>query len=62
MLQLELYRDAETIILERKIDETNESLTKVRKGTYARLNKLEKMLTDFRDEMEVYKRNICQKT
>jgi hypothetical protein len=58
--QLDFLKEPEISRVEASIERTHTSLTKVRKGTFARINKLEKMLKELQDEHEWFKRAICR--
>ena len=58
--QLDIFKDPQITRLEAKIKETQERGDRVRKGMYARLNKLQKMYDGLYEEHELFKRHICR--
>ncbi len=60
LYQLDLFKDPEISRLEAKLSSTQDSLTRVRKGMFARLNSLQKMYDDIHEEHKIFKRNICR--
>lgn len=62
-IQLDLFRskeECEIITLRNVIEEVRKSADKVRRGTYARLNELNKECVDLRNRLEIIERNICR--
>ena len=62
-IQLDLFRskeECEIITLRNVIEEVRKSSDKVRRGTYARLNELNKECVDLRNRLEIIERNICR--
>ena len=57
--QLDFFQDNETSRLEAKLQKTQDSLDRVRKGTYARLNELQKKYDDMVADHELIKKMIC---
>ena len=58
--QLDFFKDPEISRLEAQIAEAKEGTNRVRKGMFARLNKLEKRYTELEIEHEMFKRAICR--
>lgn len=44
-----------------QIEEVESTLSKVRKGTYASINEVKKMVLEMRDDVELIKRHLCTK-
>ena len=61
-IQFDLFKDPEICRLEAEIAEAKASTDRVRKGMYARLNKLEKLCNEISEENEFLKRQICRGT
>ena len=66
MIQLDLFLEAETDPLKKKIgyvemlaNETKASTEKIRKSLHAKNNELEKKLRDLMNRFEILERNIC---
>jgi len=62
-IQLDLFRskeECELITLRNVIEDVRKSADKVRKGTYARINELNKECGDLRNRLEIIERNICR--
>ena len=63
IVQLDFFKNAEESELEalrKEIEAVSSSSTKVRKGTYARLNELNKICLDLQNRLEIIERNICR--
>ena len=60
-IQLDFFRDPEICRLEHQIDKIAVSSDKVRKGLYARNNKLQKEVNELREELEFLKSMLCRK-
>ncbi|MHB1059980.1 MAG: hypothetical protein ACYC0F_19125 [Rhodanobacter sp.] len=61
-IQLDFFRsseESELIALRDELRKTKESLDKVRKGTYARLNEQGKKVCDLEVRMNIIERGIC---
>ena len=61
-IQLDLFRtdeESEIVALRQQIEAIGASSTRVRKGTYAKINELTKLVTDLSSRLEVIERNIC---
>jgi hypothetical protein len=62
-IQLDLFRskeECEIITLRNVIEEVRKSADKVRKGTYARINELNKEQVELKSRLEIIERNICR--
>lgn len=57
--QLDFFKTDDVSRLEAELAAVKASADKVRKGTYARINKLEKMYNELKAEHEWFKRAIC---
>jgi len=44
-----------------QIEEVTCTLSKVRKGTYASINEVKKMVLEMREDVELIKRHLCKK-
>jgi len=60
LYQLDLFKDPEICRLEAEIAEAKEGTNRIRKGLFARLNKLEKRYTELEADHEIFKRAICR--
>jgi hypothetical protein len=62
-MQYDLFTPIHDPVEELRLEMTaiKESGNKVRKGTYARLNKLEKLLIEIHERQQIIERNICQR-
>ena len=60
LFQLDLFKDPEITRLEAEIEDARERTNRVRKGTYARLNKLQKMYDELYEDHMLFKRHICR--
>lgn len=58
--QLDFFKDDEMCRLESELHKTQASLNRVRKGTYARLNELQKLYNELHEEHEYFKRALCR--
>ena len=58
--QLEFFRDDDLCRIERQGIKTQESLTRVRKGTYGKIGELRKEIEELKNEFETLKRAICR--
>lgn len=62
-LQLEFFRseeECEILMLKKTIEEVKLSSDKVRKGTYARINELNKECVNIKVRLEIIESNICK--
>lgn len=62
-IQLDLFmspEECEMQHLRHTIEEVRKSSEKVRKGTYARLNELNREYIDLKVRLEIIERNICK--
>lgn len=60
MYQLDFLQPDEMSRLEAEIQDTKARGDRVRKGMYARLNKLQKMYDELYEEHQLFKRAICR--
>ena len=58
--QLDFFKDPEISRLEAKLEKQKRSQDKIRKGLFARFNKLQKEYDELREEHEWFKRAICR--
>lgn len=58
-LQLEFFKDFNTVRLEDEIRKQKESNERVRKKLFAENGKLKKELTELQERMAILERNIC---
>lgn len=58
--QLDLFKSPEICRLEAEIKEVKKGSDRVRKGVFARLNRLQKMYDEINADHEVFKRAICK--
>ena len=62
-IQFDLFKteeESEKEALRKEVKRLQKSLDKVRRGTYARLNSLEKQQIEILEEFESWKRTVCQ--
>lgn len=61
-IQYNLFEEtpSETCLLRLDLTATAESLTKVRRGTYARLNVHEKRLLELEEDIAILKKVLCK--
>lgn len=59
-IQLEFFRDDDLCRLESELKRAKESQDRVRRGMFARLNKLQSQYDELRLEHEAFKRAICK--
>lgn len=59
-IQLDFFKDPEIIKLEAELERTKRSLDRVRKGTYARLNELNKKMDDMLVDHQIIIKEICK--
>jgi len=59
-LQLDFFSDEDTMITQHKLMRLDETVSRVRKGLYARSNFQERQLKEMREELEFLKRMICR--
>ena len=58
--QLDLFKDEETCKLEADIQVLRKSLDRVRKGTFARISKIQGQYDELQNEFETLKISICK--
>ena len=60
LYQLDFFKDSDFCRIEAELARTQESLSRVRKGTFARINLLQKLYNEIKEDHEIFKRNICR--
>jgi hypothetical protein len=60
LMQRNFFKTDEEVEHESRISLIKESLDKVRKGTYARLNVHERLLEDVLRRLEIFESNVCK--
>lgn len=61
--QLDLFKDDEDCrieTIERDLIATTKSLNNVRKGTYASINELKKIVLELNERIKIIERNLCR--
>ena len=59
-LQLDFFEKDEITLLRMDVEANKRSTEKVRKGTYSRINQLEKQLQDVNERLAVIEAQICK--
>ena len=59
--QYEFFKAAEFKMLEEELDKVSKSADKVRRGTYANINELRKMIVEMKEDVDIIKRHLCKK-
>lgn len=63
MIQLDLFKspeECERDYIRHTLEQIKKTTEKVRRGTYARMNELERESIDLKTRLEILERNICR--
>lgn len=60
LVQLDFFEQSEISVLKDRMDKCEASGHKVRKGTYAEIGAIKKLLNDLSLRLEIIERNICR--
>lgn len=61
-LQLDLFKTDEYCEVKQEVQKVNDSLNKVRKGTYAKINEQKAVIENLKNRVEIMEKFICTRT